>query len=193
MMKWIIFVIAVIFVSNGCLGSDTSPQETVVSDNNQGIQGPQGPQGLSGPQGAIGPQGETGEQGSPGPQGEKGPEGPPGPKGETGPQGPAGPAGTLSGNIIVERLTDTDDPECEAKTPGQGWCPDTYSGIYSWDIKDSRVTEKSIISISIDSSDKLNIRVCSVLNVMGGEGFTIYCTGGLADGTKLNYAIINPE
>jgi hypothetical protein len=52
--------------------------------------GPQGPQGLPGPQGLAGPQGPAG------PQGAAGPQGPAGPIGSQGPSGPQGPAGLLT-------------------------------------------------------------------------------------------------
>ncbi len=69
--------------------------ETPLSWNQQGAQGPAGPQGATGPQGAQGVQGDTGATGDTGSQG---------PKGDTGPQGPAGTPGIaatdLNGNQI---------------------------------------------------------------------------------------------
>jgi hypothetical protein len=70
--------------------------ETAISWNQTGPQGPEGPQGPTGPagpQGPAGPAGPAGPQGPEGPAGPAGPAGPPGPQGETGPQGPAGPQG----------------------------------------------------------------------------------------------------
>jgi len=67
--------------------TDCHNNETRVSWNITGPQGPVGPQGPAGPQGAQGPAG---------PQGDAGPAGPQGPQGETGPAGPAGPAGPSS-------------------------------------------------------------------------------------------------
>lgn len=98
--------------------------ETPVSWNQTGPQGPQGvpgPQGIAGPQGEAGPQGVPGPQGTPGPQGvagpqgtqgpqgvagtqgASGPEGPPGPQGQPGVPGPSGPAG-VSGYEIVNTM-----------------------------------------------------------------------------------------
>ncbi len=63
------------------------------------VQGPQGPQGLDGPVGPQGPEGPAGPKGDPGglgpagPQGATGPQGLTGPQGNTGPAGPQGPAG----------------------------------------------------------------------------------------------------
>jgi hypothetical protein len=66
-------------------GTPCHNNETRVSWN---ITGPQGPQG---PQGPVGPQGPTGPTGAQGPQGDTGPQG------LTGPAGPAGPAGSSAG------------------------------------------------------------------------------------------------
>ena len=75
----------------------TTPIETLIWINVQGIPGQQGPQGEPGPIGPPGPQGEQGLQGAIGPtgpdglQGVQGPVGPQGPQGPTGPKGPPGP------------------------------------------------------------------------------------------------------
>ncbi|HEY7791402.1 MAG TPA: hypothetical protein VIC33_12855 [Vicinamibacterales bacterium] len=72
--------------------------ETLLTWNITGPQGPAGPQGLTGaqgPQGAVGPQGAPGPQGAVGPQGLTGPQGAVGPQGAPGPQGETGPAGAV--------------------------------------------------------------------------------------------------
>jgi hypothetical protein len=120
----------------------------------------------------------------------------PGPAGAQGPQGeigPQGPPGSATGNLIFKRLSDSDnDPVCEAQAVGQGWCPNGYSGLNKWKITDPRVTENSIVSLTIDGPDEKNYDVCGVTQIIGGEGFVVYCSGGLGDGTDLNYVIINP-
>ncbi|MGZ3558963.1 MAG: hypothetical protein ACXU97_07615 [Thermodesulfobacteriota bacterium] len=68
----------------------TTPVETLIWINIQGIQGLQG---LQGPQGEQGPMGPQGSQGIQGPMGPQGPQGPKGEKGDTGPQGLIGPTG----------------------------------------------------------------------------------------------------
>lgn len=76
--------------------SNCVSNETLVSWNQTGPQGPQGvpgPQGIAGAQGQVGPQGATGPQGPPGPQGIAGPQGEVGPPGTQGPQGVAGTQG----------------------------------------------------------------------------------------------------
>jgi hypothetical protein len=95
--------------------------------------------------------------------------------------------------LIFERLADpAEDPVCEAQSVGQGWCPSGYSGLNKFKITDPRVTENSIVSLTIDGPDGKNYDVCDVTQIIGGEGFVVYCSGGLADGTYLNYVIINP-
>jgi hypothetical protein len=78
------------------------PNESPISWNKTGLQGPPGPQGVQGPQGPAGAPGiagvqgltgATGPTGAPGPAGPMGPMGPAGPAGATGPAGPAGSAG----------------------------------------------------------------------------------------------------
>jgi hypothetical protein len=64
------------------------PNETPLTWNREGIQGPPGPQG---PQG---PKGDKGDPGTPGPQG------PQGPKGEKGDPGPAGPGRRSTAGIV---------------------------------------------------------------------------------------------
>ena len=59
--------------------------------------GPQGPQGIQGPQGVPGPVGATGQQG------------PVGPAGPTGPQGPSGPAGTSQATVFFNTTNVTFD------------------------------------------------------------------------------------
>ncbi len=69
-------------------GDSCKPNETAITWNQTGLQGPPGPAG------------------PPGRQGEPGPQGPQGPKGDTGPQGPqgpAGPAGTADNVFAVVR------------------------------------------------------------------------------------------
>ncbi|HEV3193975.1 MAG TPA: hypothetical protein VGY54_25895 [Polyangiaceae bacterium] len=68
-------------------GSGCRSNETAISWNVQGIQGPQGlqgPRGDEGPAGAPGPVGGVGPQGAPGLQGPPGPPGPPGSPGASG-------------------------------------------------------------------------------------------------------------
>lgn len=81
------------------------PQGATGPQGPKGDTGPQGPQGATGPQGpkgdtgatgatgAQGPKGDTGAVGPQGPKGDAGPAGPQGPQGDTGPQGPQGPQG----------------------------------------------------------------------------------------------------
>lgn len=74
-----------------------TPNETMISWNSTGSQGPAGPQGAPGPQGPPGAPGAPGPQGAMGAPGPFGPVGPAGANGPAGPQGPAGaqgPAGT---------------------------------------------------------------------------------------------------
>jgi Collagen triple helix repeat (20 copies) len=83
--------------------SSCTGNETPISWNQSGPQGPEGvagPQGTPGSQGAPGPQGPPGPQGVAGSQGAQGPQGAPGPQGPQGSPGPAGPAG-ISGYEIV--------------------------------------------------------------------------------------------
>lgn len=78
--------------------SDCRKNETFISWNQAGIQGPPGPvgpQGPQGPQGIQGPKGDTGATGTTGPTGPAGPAGPQGPQGAQGPQGIQGPAGPV--------------------------------------------------------------------------------------------------
>jgi hypothetical protein len=77
---------------------DCTGQQTQVSWNETGPEGPAGPQGPAGLQGRVGPQGDPGPQGRPGLQG---------PQGPVGPQGPAGPSG-MSGWEIVQHSTRAD-------------------------------------------------------------------------------------
>jgi collagen triple helix repeat protein len=77
-------------VINGCIqkqtgvlrvptsGSCDPKNETAISWNQVGPQGPQGEQGPQGPKGDTGPQGPRGEQGPAGPQGPQGVKGDPG-------------------------------------------------------------------------------------------------------------------
>jgi len=76
--------------SNGKCGSN----ETSLSFNQTGIQGPIGPLGPAGPQGVAGPAGPVGPIGPAGPVGPAGPQGVQGGVGPAGPAGPAGPTGT---------------------------------------------------------------------------------------------------
>ena len=97
---------------------DCRRNETFLTWNKEGPQGPAGPQGVAGPQGPAGPQGETGPQGpagangAPGPegaigptgaQGPAGPQGLPGPQGVPGPQGATGPQGPAGTNATPTR------------------------------------------------------------------------------------------
>jgi hypothetical protein len=70
--------------------------ETAISWNQVGPQGPVGPEGAIGPQGPVGPQGPAGADGTAGAPGADGAAGAPGAKGDTGPQGPSGPSGTAN-------------------------------------------------------------------------------------------------
>lgn len=67
--------------------------------------GPQGPQGATGPAGPMGPVGATGPAGPVGPQGLSGPTGPVGPQGPQGVQGPPGPTtvyrAVLASNVLL--------------------------------------------------------------------------------------------
>ena len=76
--------------------------ETPISWNQQGVQGPAGPKGDKGDRGIQGPQGEQG------PRGEQGLQGPQGLKGDTGYTGAQGPPGTagISGYQIIVREKD---------------------------------------------------------------------------------------
>jgi hypothetical protein len=67
--------------------------ETAITWNQTGAQGPTGPQGVIGQSGIQGAQGLPGAQGIPGPTGPLGPQGPKGDTGAIGPQGPVGPQG----------------------------------------------------------------------------------------------------
>lgn len=93
-------------INVSCSGNQTSlTWQTVGPQGPQGIQGPQGAQGPVGPQGDAGyagergytgpqgAQGPIGPQGSPGAQGTQGLTGPPGPEGITGVVGPTGSPG----------------------------------------------------------------------------------------------------
>lgn len=74
--------------------------ETAISWNQTGPQGPAGAMGVPGAQGTQGLQGVAGPAGSAGPAGAGGPpgqQGVPGPQGVVGPQGPAGPPGASGG------------------------------------------------------------------------------------------------
>lgn len=96
------------------ISANCSKSETLISWNQQGIQGDvgaQGPAGVNGTDGATGPQGEQGLQGprgSDGANGMQGPSGPAGPRGATGPSGGGGGGGlfvrdalgALVGNLI---------------------------------------------------------------------------------------------
>jgi Collagen triple helix repeat (20 copies) len=70
-----------------------SPDETAITWNQTGPQGPMGPQGIAGLQGLPGANGLPGKDGPPGADGAAGPQGLPGPQGAVGPAGPAGPKG----------------------------------------------------------------------------------------------------
>ena len=90
--------------------------ETPLSWNQQGVQGPAGAQGPAGPQGGPGPQGPQGvpgSQGATGPQGAQGTKGDTGatgatgaqgPQGDTGPQGPAGTPGIAATDISGNKI-----------------------------------------------------------------------------------------
>lgn len=67
--------------------------QTLMTWNQQGIQGPRGPQGDAGPQGLQGERGTPGAAGQAGQQGAQGEQGPPGRDGQQGPRGEPGPAG----------------------------------------------------------------------------------------------------
>src|SRR4030095_15586176 len=73
--------------------------ETKISWNQVGSQGPQGPAGPAGPQGPAGP---AGPQGPAGPAGPQGPAGPAGPEGPAGPPGAPSPPGTTAGLCAVD-------------------------------------------------------------------------------------------
>ncbi len=83
--------------------------ESLVTWNQTGPQGPtgdtgpQGPAGIAGPQGPKGDTGPQGPAGIAGPQGPAGSTGPQGPTGDTGPQGPKGDPGTPGATHIVAR------------------------------------------------------------------------------------------
>src|SRR3989344_4512667 len=82
-------------IGAGFRREDCKKNESLLTWNTQGIQGPKGDTGIAGPQG---PQGEKGDKGDPGEQGSKGNQGIPGQqgdKGDTGVQGPAGPQGEM--------------------------------------------------------------------------------------------------
>jgi hypothetical protein len=70
-----------------------SPDETAITWNQTGPQGPMGPQGIAGLQGLPGANGLPGKDGPRGADGAAGPQGLPGPQGAVGPVGPAGPKG----------------------------------------------------------------------------------------------------
>jgi hypothetical protein len=104
-------------VINGCVSnndvlrvidsSDTCSQnETPISWNQTGPQGPAGPQGATGPQGAPGPQGPTGPQGATGPAG---------PQGATGAQGPQGSPGTA--NLVTVRHVEINGTGAQVQCP----------------------------------------------------------------------------
>jgi hypothetical protein len=92
---------------NGCVNKttgalrillDTDPkicnsQETLLTWNVEGPQGPAGPKGNQGAQGVPGPQGTPGPQGVAGPKGDQGTKGDQGPQGLPGPQGAPGVSG----------------------------------------------------------------------------------------------------
>jgi hypothetical protein len=67
--------------------------ETPISWNQTGPQGPAGPEGPAGPAGPVGPAGPFGPAGPQGPAGPAGQSGRPGPAGPAGPPGATGPAG----------------------------------------------------------------------------------------------------
>jgi len=69
------------------------PDESALTWNRNGPQGPAGPQGVAGPSGPQGPAGTAGQQGPAGPAGPQGAPGIAGPQGATGPAGPQGDLG----------------------------------------------------------------------------------------------------
>lgn len=74
-----------------------------------------GPQGPAGPTGATGPQGAQGAQGPQGPAGSQGATGPAGPQGATGPQGPQGSPGTE--NLVIVRHVETTGTGAQVQCP----------------------------------------------------------------------------
>jgi hypothetical protein len=71
-------------------GTACKSNETALTWNSTGLQGPVGPQGIQGPAGPPGPAGPLGPQGAKGDQGVPGPQGPKGATGDTGATGAQG-------------------------------------------------------------------------------------------------------
>jgi Collagen triple helix repeat (20 copies) len=89
-------------ILNAAAGQTCNSNETPISWNEIGPEGPAGPQGEQGPAGVAGPQGEQGPAGVAGPQGEQGPAGPT--YVATGLVGPDGTVGFTQGPVpTVER------------------------------------------------------------------------------------------
>jgi hypothetical protein len=71
------------------------PNQTLLTWNVAGVQGPIGPAGATGQAGSAGPAGALGPTGSKGNVGPAGPAGPAGPNGDVGAAGPTGPTGSV--------------------------------------------------------------------------------------------------
>src|SRR5262245_8460228 len=91
--------IRMISITTGCKAN-----ETRITWNNIGPQGPAGQQGPQGPAGATGATGPTGATGATGPTGATGATGPTGPQGGTGPQGLRGPSDAYSATYSFNEL-----------------------------------------------------------------------------------------
>jgi hypothetical protein len=108
------------YTNSGALGvidstvTTCNQNETAITWNRVGPQGPPGPLGTTGPQGAAGPQGSAGPQGATGPQG---PAGPQGAQGLTGPPAAGNTHAYTVFNNSGRRLTGSDAEVAEVTVP----------------------------------------------------------------------------
>ena len=150
--------------------------ETPISWNQQGPQGPAGatgPQGPAGPQGAPGPKGDpgatgpagapgaTGPQGLAGATGATGPQGPAGATGATGPQGPAGAPGLAATSLTGQQIRIVSGSTTDGST--------AWTATASW-----------IVGVHVDTSAAGFTSTPNYSSSLGGESWCFFATGGSA-------------
>jgi len=150
--------------------------ESLVSWN---VVGPQGPPGVAGPAGPVGPAGAMGAQGPAGPAGPPGPVGAQGPIGNTGAQGPAGTVLAFmqcpmmqSGSVLVVTATGCSGGIGSILTDGGGAARSSgqflmQPGTYHVEFYSAASTNCSDVKPTIDTIQQIAWLSSSELNCLG--------------------------
>jgi hypothetical protein len=158
--------------------------ETSVTWNNVG---PQGPQGVPGPQGRQGP---AGPQGAAGAEGPAGPQGPPGPAGAQGPAGPSGEAGHAFFTFVTNLgffNSNTMHDVLKLNLPAGAYVVNASLSIENFDLSDPQTAtcelstgDRNLVRPGADIASVLSMSLQDIANLSSDSSITLRCAGTFA-------------